>query len=235
MANYRVYRRLVVLSGAVALSSLGTQVATSSAQSETSAVCIVQGPLHLYQYPSGTENVVTETGRLDFRQGTYQLYADVGVCAGVFDGVPAIHASRAEFITHGYFDMVSCGTGVFHDLGGYNSYVGGSPLMSMIGYELPVVGGAGPMLIGPHGSHTVASLLGSGNHVGATTPDGNHAPAEGNYSGAGVFQLTPGHGYGEVQSDNCVTPKVTLAESEVTSGYTDDFQVAGFFVATRTR
>jgi hypothetical protein len=206
----------------------------STASAQTAGVCVFNG-LAGTLTPS-IPNALNDPGLIDVEQGSFTYTGNGATCAGVFNGSPQVDQNVA-INSAGFYDNLICGTGFAHDLDGASTTVRGSTGLdaSGTGYEIPFVGGVGPLLIGgvdnavatALGSSSVAKAAGMPDHAGVTGADGGHGAAAGPYSGLGVVQITPGAA-GASADENCITP----AGAGGGDGDTDAFQVKGFFVAT---
>jgi hypothetical protein len=206
----------------VSLALVATMFASvSSAQAKT-AVCVFDGLSGQLTPPieSIQEDLTTPTTPLDIERGGYNFSGSAAVCAGTF---PGNVATGVSITSGGSYDNIYCGTGFAHDLDGSDTNVG-APVSAgidedgkRVGYEIPFVGGTGPLLIGPNGKPPLAGATdllppdpgnNPANHADA------HNPVQSGYTGAGVVNIVP------EMPGNCVTTAV------------DQFHVAGFFVAT---
>jgi len=203
----------------------------STASAQTAGVCVFEGLAGQLSPP--ITNALSDLSP-DFEQGTYKYEGDTAVCAGVFDGAPQA-ATGVNITSNGYYDNIICGTGLAHDVDGDGTTVDNGAGISVTGagYQIPFVGGVGPLLIGPAGAPDLAKVLGAPNHTEGIDPqDEQHAAVSGNYTGAGLVQITPGSD-ADVgpQRDNCITRPGDLPGND---GNTGTFQVKGFFVAAKT-
>ena len=195
----------------------------SSAQAATAGVCVFEGLAG--NLNPGIQDAVPDVlsapvGPLDYEQGTYHYGGDTGVCAGVFNNAPQV--SPATSITSdGEYDNILCGTGFAHDVDGSGTVISGNGISigpNAAGYQIPFVGGVGPLLIGPNGAPNLSRVAGAPDT--GTAEDGNISSS---YVGAGLVQITPGNDAdAPTARDNCLLSP---------DGKTDSFQVKGFFVA----
>ena len=220
-------RRIGVLASLAVMATMFAGVQSASAQ--TAGVCVFEGLAGTLT--PAIPNALADLS-LDVEQGEYVYTGNTAVCAGVFDGAPQV-ATNVSINSEGYYDNLLCGTGTAHDADGDKTTVSGNGIdVTGAGYQIPFIGGVGPLLIGPSGAPNIGGLLpGGGAHSDATDPDPQdmaHAPVSGDYTGLGVVQITPGQGLPTPDRDNCITPAGIPPGGD---GDTDSFEVKGFFVA----
>lgn len=162
--------------------------------------------------------------------------------------------------SNGNYDNIVCGTGFAHDLDGAQTQVNGqladgTPVsISGAGYEIPFVAGNGPLIIGPGGGVQTPALAeatsllprdaGAPSHAFDGTGAGllageEHGFKTSNYTGVGAVHITPGvapafdpgNPQGQLQRDNCLSSPANVPNAGDPAGFTDSFEVAGFFVA----
>jgi hypothetical protein len=213
----------------VSLALVATMFASVSSAQATTGVCVFTGLSGALTPPiESIQKDLTQAGDplLDVERGGYNFSTGTpadAVCAGTFNGVPQV-VTNASITSEGSYDNIKCGTGFAHDLDGDGTLVtGGTPPVTIggsadpAGYEIPFVGGTGPLLIGPNGKAPLAAatdlLPADPDNVPANHTDA-HNPVVSNYVGLGAVNIVP------VSPGNCVNQDVGV------------FTVTGFFVAT---
>jgi hypothetical protein len=216
-------------------------VPTASA-THNAGVCVftgVAGNLTDESGAGGIPNIIPDAS-LDIEQGKYTYNSNDGgtaICAGRFNDTQPVVANPATISSTGYYDNVLCGTGIAHDIDGSGTSITagvGSIPQGSAGYQIPFVGGVGPLLIGPDGGpNLAASLPGVTNHTDAAaagdTADASHANSvSSEYVGTGLVQISPGRASNtSVTHDTCLLPAVPQVGN---TGDTDEFEVKGFLV-----
>ena len=216
-------KRIGVLASLAVVAAMFMGVTSANAAVGDAGVCVFDGL-------SGTLNpsipgIANDPGLIDVERGSYNFHTggatgNLGaVCAGVFGGSPDV--GTVDITSDGYYDNIICGTGFAHDLDGAETSLTGTGVLgttiniSNAGYEIPFVGGVGPLLIGPGPSLAALSeVLTAGGHA-ATGPDAGHGDKTSDWLGAGLVQITPDALNG---GGDCVVND------------TSEFQVRGLFV-----
>lgn len=233
-------RRIGVLASLAVVAAMFAGVPTASA-THNAGVCVftgVAGNLTDEGGSGGIPNAIPDaldTNPLDIEQGKYTYNSSDGgtaICAGEFGGQAPVIANPATISSTGSYDNIVCGTGFAHDIDGSQTQITagvGSIPAGSAGYQIPFVGGVGPLLIGPNGAPNLAGLVpGVTNHTDTTGADATHGAVSSQYVGAGVVQISPGRASNTSPShDTCVLPSVTPPG---TTGDTDEFEVKGFLV-----
>jgi hypothetical protein len=193
-------------------------------------------------------------GGLDVERGSYSFTTDGGAgiatCAGRFEGA-LLPPTAVTISSDGFYDSIVCGTGFAHDLDGSGTTVRGTGIAigpDELGYEIAFAAGAGAVVIGPDGQPALSGATElllrdtdpdhpSGEH-GFHAADGVfpssagwsiHGDKASDYVGTGVVHIDPGKTRNPLAADdNCLTQ---INENDLND--TDDFEVAGAFVATR--
>jgi hypothetical protein len=213
----------------------------SSAQAATAGACVFTGLSGSLtpDIPPVSGDILPDVERGSYNFSTGGATAPVpATCAGVFNDVPLVDG--VSITSSGFYDNVACGTGTAHDLDGNGTTVTGLTTGISItgaGYEIVFAGGNGALQIGGQAGAVSDALEAlpddpvQGDQQAQGTPDGDGAyhgvsgatgldsTHEGNssdFTGAGVVNITP------VAPGNCVNVAV------------DEFEVAGFFVASDT-
>jgi len=211
-------RRVGVLASLLVVAAMFAGVSTAQAQTE---VCVFEGVAVL---DPGIQNISDDLGDpdpFDIEQGEY-----------IFDGECA--GTGVEIHSDGYYDNILCGSGFAHDLDGSGTAVG---VLGGWGYEILFAGGVGALFIGPAGRDPLVNQLSGdlgipdGDHQDVDPPEDDpdnadhvHGPVESGFTGHGAVWITPGDGSvpPSEDPDNCISSD---------DGTTDQFRVAGYFVA----
>jgi hypothetical protein len=204
-----------------------------SANAATAGVCVFTGLAgNLTPAIPNAIPDISDLNPLDVEKGSYS-YSSAGgggtaLCAGVA-GTTVVPPTAATILSNGGYDNIICGTGFAHDANGDASSISAGALSlggsgDPGGYQIPFVGGVGPLLIGPNGAPNLGVVL-----TGPNAADGA-ATITSNYIGTGLVQITPGSDADSPTSrDNCVSPAGTTGPFS-NDGNTGSFQVKGFLV-----
>jgi hypothetical protein len=179
---------------------------TANAAAGDAGVCVFTGLAG--DLAPGIPNI--ESDLVPDAEGGSYTYGGPATCAGVFEGETVNTGLDGATITSsGEYLNVYCGTGIATDS---NPNISFGSIAISAPYVIPFVAGNGPLVIG-------ASVEGL-------------APAvDPSYVGLGAVHITPGRDSDAITArDNCVmSPPDDPADDT-----TDDFQVAGAFVAVGT-
>ena len=182
-----MYRRIAVVASLAVVAAMFVGSSTASAQ--TAGGCVftgLAGDLIDDEYgptgiPSAHHDFTHDSELHDFEFGSYD-YSGFATCGGVFDGTVVTPSQDNAFITsNGRYENIVCGTGWALDPDGSNTVVtvqGPTAAIEVtdVGYEIPFVGGNGPL------------------HIGTGLP--STAPAHtgtigGRYTGSGAVHIQP--------------------------------------------
>ena len=249
-------RRIGVIASFAVTAAMFAGIQGAQAQ-DAGIACIFHGvPGGWTPIPNKTADTVTPS----VERGTYSFSTDGGgfaVCgvegAGIFVGVASTATGSLTLESDGYYDNVYCGHKLWmHDLNGNDSSIqirpggftvppGRTITITGWGYEIPFVGGEGPMLIGADDEPATAAFsefITAGDHSAHVsafdvgTEDQGHGPFGGDgrdsrYEGRGEVEITPGSGEPPTQPrDNCFNQD----DGDGLPNHTNEFQVAGHFV-----
>jgi hypothetical protein len=231
-----MYRRIAVLASLAVMAAMFVGSSTANAALGDGGVCVFDGLAGgLTPAIQDTVNDVTGGNPLSIERGGYTFNGDA-TCVGTVGGTvfaPTAGPDNVDLSSVGNYDNIVCGTGTAHDHDGDLTSVtavsgtGVGASIRNVGYEIPFVGGNGPLLIGL-GTNISGAVHDLGAVTGHEGPAHAHAPTSGNFAGVGAVHITPGDRRDPVapaDSDNCI------ADNGDGDGGTNTFEVAGAFIA----